>query len=106
MLTTYRSTLHDVNSHQHDIAALRGQLEALPETNEKLETLLQEIIDRHAKLLSQSSEYFSFSSFRTWGTLGTYQIINNQQISVMFSLKTLNETPSLEILVIRNLRNH
>lgn len=50
----YRSTLHDINSHQHDIVALKGQLEALPERNEKVEQQFQHIINRHEASLKKA----------------------------------------------------
>lgn len=56
MLTSYRSILHDINTHQHDIVALKGQMEALPERNEKLEEQFKLITDRHAAVLKKAGK--------------------------------------------------
>lgn len=56
MLASYRATLHDINSHQHDVMALRGQLEALSEQSEKLDQQLQEIVDLYGKVQGHASK--------------------------------------------------
>lgn len=57
---SYRSILHDINNHQHDLVALKGQMEALPERNEKAEQQFKYITDRHSALLKKAGELLVF----------------------------------------------
>lgn len=57
MLSNYRGLLHDISSHQQEFVALKSQLEALPEKNEKADEDFKKLNSRHGAILKRAGKF-------------------------------------------------